>query len=96
MQVRVSEHGQLIIPAPIREQLGIGPGTLLEVEVDHGSLRASVVSPGTDDQSASEATPPVSRLALLKPHPEVMDGPDEDLDQVKVWDEAEWAKEWDA
>ncbi len=45
MQVRVSEQGQLTIPAPIREQLGIVPGSWLEIEADHGVLRASVIQP---------------------------------------------------
>lgn len=44
MQVKVSKQGQLTIPLPIRQQLGIVPGTWLEIEAQHGVLQASVVS----------------------------------------------------
>ena len=96
MQVRVSAEGHLVIPAPIRQQLGLGPGACwLEIAVDRGILHASVLPSQPSHRVDAPNTPAFSRLATLKPHPEAMGGPDEDLDQAKVWDEAEWHKEWD-
>lgn len=93
MQVRVSEDGHLVIPMPIRQQLGIVPGTWLEIDVDHGILHASVIQQSHSEQTAT-TIPTSSRLAALKPHPDAVDGSDEDLVQVKVWDESEWEKSW--
>jgi antitoxin PrlF len=40
MKTIVSEKGQITIPKPIRDKLGIVPGTVLEVENDRGMLIA--------------------------------------------------------
>jgi AbrB family looped-hinge helix DNA binding protein len=95
MQVRISEDGHLAIPAQIREQLGIEPGTWLEIEISHGTLQVSVVPSKQADQEMAQLPQPHSRLATLKPHPEAVPGSDDDLDRVTAWDEAEWAREWD-
>ena len=42
MLVTVSEKGQLVIPAGIRRQLGITPGTRLNILPDAGGFRALV------------------------------------------------------
>jgi AbrB family looped-hinge helix DNA binding protein len=40
--VTVSEKGQIVIPADLRRQLGIGPGTRLEVVPETGGFRVLV------------------------------------------------------
>jgi len=40
MNAIVSEKGQVTIPKPFREKLGIRPGTLLAFDADHGKLTA--------------------------------------------------------
>lgn len=94
MQVRISNEGHLALPPSIQAQLGIQPGTWMEVEVCQGVLRASIVAPSPRNQETGEAVPPRGRLASLKPHADAVSGSAEDLDQTKVWDEADWAKEW--
>ena len=51
MIVTVSEKGQLVIPAEIRRQLGITPGTRLDVVPDSGGFRALV----SDDRKTKSA-----------------------------------------
>ncbi len=36
---RLSSKGQLVLPKAVREQLGLGPGDELWVEVEEGSIR---------------------------------------------------------
>jgi len=46
MKTRVSEKGQITIPKPLRDRLGIRVGQILEVAVDReGRLIATKVSP---------------------------------------------------
>ncbi len=40
MKSIVSEKGQVTIPKAIREKLGIGPGTVLEIDAEAGRLVA--------------------------------------------------------
>jgi bifunctional DNA-binding transcriptional regulator/antitoxin component of YhaV-PrlF toxin-antitoxin module len=96
MQVRISAEGQLTIPAPLREQLGIGFGEAwVEIEVKQGILQAFIISQDHSRQETAESSPPRSRLQALRPHPEAVRNSDEDLDRVNTWDEAEWARKWD-
>jgi AbrB family looped-hinge helix DNA binding protein len=44
MKSVVSEKGQVTIPKQLRDQLGIGPGVVLEFREDAGTLVASKVS----------------------------------------------------
>jgi AbrB family looped-hinge helix DNA binding protein len=46
-EVRVAERGQVTIPKPLRERLGVQPGTVLEFSEEHGR-RIAVRSGGTD------------------------------------------------
>lgn len=41
MKSTVSERGQVTIPKPLRDRLGIGPGQVLDFEVDGGRLVAT-------------------------------------------------------
>jgi antitoxin PrlF len=41
MKSRVSERGQITIPKPLRDRLGIVPGQVLEFEADQGRLVAT-------------------------------------------------------
>jgi len=43
MKAIVAERGQVTIPKPLRDKLGIGPGTVLEFIAKHGTLIASKV-----------------------------------------------------
>jgi antitoxin PrlF len=45
MKSRVAERGQVTIPKPLRDRLGIPPGTTLEFSEDHGRLVAVKTSP---------------------------------------------------
>jgi AbrB family looped-hinge helix DNA binding protein len=40
MKARVAARGRVTIPKPLRESLGIKPGTILEYSEDHGRLVA--------------------------------------------------------
>ncbi len=51
MKARVAERGQVTIPKPLRERLGVKPGTVLEFSEDHGRLIA-VKSGSVDPVSA--------------------------------------------
>ncbi len=90
MQVKVSDDGYLIIPPAIREELGIHPGTVLDVSAKQGVLQALVVSP----QVAASSMPDTGRLSRLKPHPDAVVGNADDLDQAIVWDASDWEKQW--
>ncbi len=48
MKGRVAERGQVTIPKPLRERLGIRPGTILEFSEEGGKLlavKSSVADP---------------------------------------------------
>lgn len=91
MQVRVSDDGYLVIPLAIREELGIHPGTVLDVSTKQGILQILVVSPPV----APSSMPDTGRLARLKPHPDAVVGNADDLDKVIVWDASDWEKQWE-
>jgi len=38
MRAKVAERGQVTIPKPLRDRLGIGPGTILEFREEEGRL----------------------------------------------------------
>lgn len=40
MRAKVADRGQVTIPQPLRKQLGIRPGTILELNVQNGKLVA--------------------------------------------------------
>jgi antitoxin PrlF len=40
MRAKVAERGQVTIPKPLRERLGIMPGTMLDFEAENGRLVA--------------------------------------------------------
>lgn len=45
MNSKVSEKGQVTIPKPLRDRLGIQPGQVLDFHEEEGRLVASKVSP---------------------------------------------------
>jgi AbrB family looped-hinge helix DNA binding protein len=49
----VSEKGQIVIPAELRRQLGIGPGTRLEVVAETGGFRV-IVEPQRKGRRAAD------------------------------------------
>lgn len=51
MKVIVSEKGQVTIPKPLRDRLGIAPGAVLEFREEAGTLIASKA--GAEDVIAS-------------------------------------------
>jgi AbrB family looped-hinge helix DNA binding protein len=51
--VTVSEKGQIVIPAALRRQLGIGPGTRLEVVAETGGFRV-IIDPQRKGRSAAD------------------------------------------
>jgi AbrB family looped-hinge helix DNA binding protein len=46
MQVTVDRVGRIVIPKPLRDALGIGPDSQLEVVADGAGLRLDPVQPG--------------------------------------------------
>jgi AbrB family looped-hinge helix DNA binding protein len=66
---RVTAQGQVSVPAEIRRRLGIGPGALLEWEIEGGHVivRRAGHFVSSDIHRAIFATPPAARpLAELK------------------------------
>jgi antitoxin PrlF len=64
----VSPKGQVVIPAPIRKQLGITPGSLVSVSVQDGAVRIALERPvkaSTHDEGVGLLcyTGPARRLA---------------------------------
>ncbi len=49
----VSEKGQITVPKPLRERLGIHPGDRLELVEDAGRLIATKTLPGDGDPVAA-------------------------------------------
>ncbi len=45
MNSKVSEKGQVTIPKPLRDRLGIRPGQVLDFHEEEGRLVASKISP---------------------------------------------------
>jgi len=43
VRVRINENGRIVIPAPIRSALGIGPGDEMVLKVKDGELRITTV-----------------------------------------------------
>lgn len=46
MRTTIDKAGRLVIPAAVRERLGLEPGTTLEVTVDEVGVRLERVAPG--------------------------------------------------
>ena len=48
LKSRVADRGQVVIPKPLRDRLGVKPGTVLEFSEEHGRLiavKAETLSP---------------------------------------------------
>jgi AbrB family looped-hinge helix DNA binding protein len=43
--VRVRKHGQITIPAPLRKELGLVEGTILELTIENGRIILTKVPP---------------------------------------------------
>lgn len=46
MRTTIDRAGRLVIPAAVRERLGLEPGTTLEVSVEDTGIRLEPVAPG--------------------------------------------------
>lgn len=42
MQVSIDRAGRIVVPKPVREELGLSPGSALELDVVEGRLELSV------------------------------------------------------
>ena len=51
-EVTVDEKDRIVVPRPLREKLGIEPGTVLEVEYKHGGI---LVKPKVPFRQPTEA-----------------------------------------
>jgi antitoxin PrlF len=49
----VSDKGQVVIPAPLRQRLGIKPGSVLDFELDNAGLRIQLRHAATPSQLES-------------------------------------------
>lgn len=45
MTVTIDRAGRIVIPAPVRERLGLRAGTRLELSVDEGGIRLAATTP---------------------------------------------------
>ena len=45
MKAKVAEHGQVTIPKPLRERLGVKPGTVLDFTEENGRVIAVKAAP---------------------------------------------------
>ena len=52
MKAKVAERGQVTIPKPLRERLGVKPGTVLDFTEENGRLVAVKTAPAADPVSA--------------------------------------------
>jgi antitoxin PrlF len=52
MKARVTQRGHVTIPKPLRERLGVKPGTVLDFTEENGRLIAVKAPPATDPISA--------------------------------------------
>lgn len=57
MQVTVDRVGRIVIPKPLRDALGIGPDTELEVVADGAGLRLDPVVHGEREIDESDGLP---------------------------------------
>lgn len=46
MRTTIDKAGRVVIPAAIRERMGLGPGTIIEVSEDETAIRLQRVAPG--------------------------------------------------
>jgi AbrB family looped-hinge helix DNA binding protein len=46
MRTTIDKAGRLVVPASLRERLGLAPGTLIEVTADDTGIRLEPVAPG--------------------------------------------------
>ena len=46
MMITIDKAGRVVIPASVRERLGITPGAMLEIMVDDTGIRLQRVAPG--------------------------------------------------
>jgi AbrB family looped-hinge helix DNA binding protein len=63
---RISEKGRVVVPAPIREVLGIGVGDAFDWRVEDGEVRISTIR-NRDSARAQERATPTSRRELWFP-----------------------------
>jgi AbrB family looped-hinge helix DNA binding protein len=69
MQTTIDKAGRVVIPAPIRSRAGLGPGTVLEVQLDDAGIRLVPVVPGPRLERVGKrlvARPTVPSRALPK------------------------------
>lgn len=46
MKTTIDKAGRVVIPASVRERVGLGPGTTLEISIDEFGIRLERVAPG--------------------------------------------------
>jgi AbrB family looped-hinge helix DNA binding protein len=65
MQVPIDAVGRLVIPKRLRDALGIGPETLLEIVADGGGLRLDPVVSKTRRVESQDGLPILARVEGL-------------------------------
>ena len=73
MKMVIDKAGRIVVPKPLRAQLGLSPGVALEAWVEDGQLRAAPVGPqvvlveedGRLVATTAEPTPPMAHEGLL-------------------------------
>jgi AbrB family looped-hinge helix DNA binding protein len=66
MKVVIDRAGRIVVPKPLREELALTPGTMLEIDIDDGDLRLSAlheppqVIEGPNGPVVKTAGPPVT------------------------------------
>ena len=46
MRTTIDKAGRVVVPAPVRDRLGLTPGTIIEVTADETGVRLEPVAPG--------------------------------------------------
>ena len=72
MKTTIDKAGRVVIPAPIRAQAGLSPGTELEVVLDEGSIRLVRNVPGPRLER-------VGKLLVARPRVPAKDRPKVDM-----------------
>ena len=83
MKTTIDKAGRVIIPAPLRAQAGLRPGTELEVVLDEGSIRLTRNVPGPKIER-------VGKLLLARPRVPAKDRPKVDAARLVEDERNRW------
>ena len=83
MKTTIDKAGRVVIPAPIRVQAGLRPGTELEVVLDEGSIRLVRNVPGPRLER-------MGKLLVARPRVPAKDRPEVDMAKMVEEERSRW------